>query len=347
MNERPQSWRIPALALAAIALCALPSAGFAAAQPAHLFKIATIAPQGSTWMNLMDELDKRVREETSGEVGFRFYPGGQQGSDLDVLRKIRSGQLQGGGIAGVGLGEINSAIRIFELPFMFRTAEELDVAHRELDPALDQGLRERGFQLLGWADIGFVYLFSQNAVRNAADLRSQKVWLWEGDELARTLLQEAGVSPVALNITDVLTSLQTGMVNTVYVTPYACLSLQWFTRLKYMTDIPITYSIGAVVLDAKAYDQLTDAEKQTVMRIAGEIFPRLNQATRQQNDESKTALVGNGMQLVSPDPAAVEEFRQIGTRTWQALAGKMYPQELLDRLLAALEQTRGGQDRAR
>jgi len=349
-----KAWAKFATLAFSLAFCALLPAGgspqtqaVAASRPEHLFKIATIAPQGSTWITLMDELDRRVREETGGQVGFRFYPGGQQGSDLDVLRKIRSGQLQGGGIAGVGLGEIEPSIRIFELPFMFRTAEEIDVAHRTLDPALNERLRERGFHLLGWADVGFVYLFSREPLRTAGDLRAQKVWLWEGDPLARALLSEASVTPIALNITDVLTSLQTGMLNTVYVTPYACLSLQWFTHLAYLIDVPLTYSIGAVVVDVKAYDRLSDQQKEIVARIAGEIFPRLNQATRQQNDEAKAALLGNRMQLVTPDAAAVADYQAIGRRVWHALAGKMYPPELLGQLTGALEQARGGEGSAR
>jgi TRAP-type C4-dicarboxylate transport system substrate-binding protein len=340
----------PAL-LGAVCLMALLLPGLArpasAKRPAHLFKVATIAPQGSTWMKLMEEMDARVREETGGEVGFRFYPGGQQGSDLDVLRKIRSNQIQGGGIAGVGLGEIEPALRIMELPFMFRDVEEVAVGHRALDPFFEARLRERGFHLLGWAEVGFVYLFSQQPIRTVADLKSQRVWLWEGDPLAGALLTEIGVSPVPLNITDVLTSLQTGIVNTVYVTPYACLSLQWFTRLQTMTNLRLTHSIGAVVLSAAAFDRLTPGQQAIVTRIADETFARLNEATRRQNAESIAAVSEARIEVIEPTASTREAFDAVGRRVWQSLAGRLYEPALLERLLAALAEARGEQEASR
>ena len=333
-------WLLPAF-LAAWLLGGVPA--LAASQPTHLFKVATIAPQGSTWMTLMEELDRRVREETGGEVGFRFYPGGQHGSDLDVLRKMRSGQLQGGGISGVGLGEIEPSLRILELPFMFNNMDEVAQGHHALDAVLAERVRQRGLHLLGWADVGFVYLYSQEPLRTVSDLRKQKVWLWQGDPLAQRLLKEAGVSPVPLDITDVLISLQTGIVNTVYVTPYGCLSLQWFSRVKHMVDLPLTYANGAVVLDAQAYDRLSASQQETLSRLAAEIFARLNEATRKQNEESIAVLREARIQVDQADPAAVAEFVEIGRRVWQGLVGELYDQELLDRLTGALAEMRSAQ----
>jgi TRAP-type transport system periplasmic protein len=311
----------------------------AAGQPQKVIKIATIAPEGTTWMKLMHELDERVRTETGNRVGFRFYPGGSQGGDLDVLRKIRTGQIQGAGLTGVGLGEIEPSLRIMELPFMFRTVEDLERGHAALDPIFEQRLSERGFTLLGWAEVGFVYLFSQEPVRSVADLKSMKMWLWEGDPLAEALLRTFGVSPVPLNVTDVLTSLQTGIINTIYSTPYGCLSLQWFTRLKCMTDVPITHSMGAVVVTRSAFDELAPDDQATVHRIAAEIFARLQAATRSENDESITVIVERNIARVPVTPEAAQAFEATGRRVWEDLVGKMYDRALLDQLLAALART--------
>lgn len=329
-------------ALAAAAAAALLLALAAAAAPAAtIFKVATIAPEGSTWMKLMHELDERVRAETQGEVGFRFYPGGQQGSDLDLLRKMRNGQLQGAGLAGVGLGEIEPALRILELPFLFRDSEEVELAHATLDAIFGERLRARGFHLLGWAEVGFVYFFSQQPVRSAADLKAQKTWLWEGDPLAQAFLEELGVTPVPLNITDVLTALQTGIVDAVYVTPYGCLSLQWFTRVKHMVDVPITHSVGAVVLDEQQWARLAPVQAAVVERIAADVFGRLNEATRQQNREAQEAILSRNITLVPLDAGALEGFEAVGRRVWDRLSGKLYERELLDRLTGALARARG------
>lgn len=311
-------------------------------RPKKLFKIATIAPEGSTWMKLMHEMDERVQEETGGEVGFKFYPGGAQGSDLDVLRKIRSGQLQGAGLTGVGLGEIEPSLRIMELPFMFRSAEEVSLGHEILDPTFEERLRGQGYELLGWAEVGFVYLFSQEPVRAAADLKKMKMWLWEGDPLAQSLLQACGVSPVPLNVTDVLTSLQTGIVNTVYSTPYACLSLQWFTRLKYMTDLPITHAMGAIVVRKESFDQLTAAEAAIVRRVADDVFARLEQATRKQNLSAIDVVAERNIKPVAPAGLDRGEFDAIGQEVWRNMTGELYDRALLDRLTQALAESRAG-----
>jgi len=327
-----------AAAVAVLALAWVCAAGAprAAGGEPTLFKIATIAPEGSTWMKLMHEMDDRVREETGGQVGFRFYPGGQQGSDLDALRKIRSGQIQGAGLTGVGLGEIEPSLRIMELPFLFRSPEEIAVAHQTLDPVFEEQLTRRGFHLLGWAEIGLVNLFSQSPVRSVEDLRAQKTWLWEGDPLAQALLQEFGVSPVPLNITDVLTSLQTGIVNAVYATPYACLSLQWFPRLSYMVDLPLTNALGAVLVSDDAYRRLTPDQQAIVTRIARDVFARLVEATHQQNREAAEAITTRNITKIVPDAGSVAAFQAIGRRVWDRMAGKLYERELLDQLTQAL-----------
>ncbi len=309
-------------------------------RPKKLIKIATIAPEGSTWMKLMHEMNDRVQEETGGVVGFKFYPGGTQGSDLDVLRKMRSGQIHGAGLTGVGLGEIESSLRIMELPFMFRSPEEIDRVRDELDPLFERRLMEKGFVLLGWADVGFVYLFSQEPVRSPEDLRQMKMWLWEGDPLAQSLIEACGVSPVPLNVTDVLTSLQTGIINTVYTTPYGCLSLQWFTRLSYMTDLPITHAMGAVVVSKRSFDELTAQETATVHRIADDVFGRLQIATREQNLESIEVVAERNIERVPPDPNRVTEFEAIGRTVWREMTGELYEQALLDQLTDALARMR-------
>lgn len=317
-----------------------PGRARAGPRPETLFKVATIAPEGTSWMKLMREMDKRVREETGGEVGFKFYPGGSQGGDLDVLRKMRTGQLQGAGLTGVGLGEIESSLRIMELPFMFRSPAEVSLAHECLDGIFEERLRKRGFELLGWADVGFVYLFSQDPARSVDDVKRMRMWLWEGDPLAQVLLEEFGVSPVPINVTDVLTSLQTGIINTVYTTPYACLSLQWFTRLRYMTDVPITHAMGAVILKKSTFDRLTAEQASIVRRIAGEIFDRLLVATRQQNAESIEVAIERNIARVNVDSSDRRGFEAIGRRVWTQLIGVLYERDLLDKLTSTLEAAR-------
>jgi TRAP-type transport system periplasmic protein len=338
----------PALILvpAALALaCLLAGSSARAQQPARAryeIKIATLAPDGSTWMNLMNQLDAEVRRQTQGAVGFRWYPGGIQGDESIVLRKIRSGQLQGGGLTGVGLGQLDPSLRVLELPFLFRNEDEVHAVHEKVDPLLEKRMHDAGFTILGWADVGFVYLYSKKPVTTVKDLQDQKVWLWEGDPLAETFLKTAGVSPVPLAITDVLTSLQTGLVTTVYITPLANNVMQWFTRISYTTDVPLTFSLGAVVVTNAAFDAIPPQYQQIVRECSSRFFAQLRASTSEDNKKSMEIISQNGVKTVSPSEADRQSFLKIGEQVREELVGKLYDRPILDSVLQALADYRQG-----
>lgn len=308
-------------------------------------KIATLAPEGSTWMNVMHELDERVRAETDGQVGLRFYAGGIQGDEPIVIRKIRTGQIHGGGLTGVGLGEIAPALRVLELPFLFENEAEVAAVHEQMDPIFEEMLRQAGFTVLGWADVGFVYLYSQSPIRTQEDLRQQKVWLWEGDPLAEKFLQAAQVSPVPLPITDVMTSLQTGLISAVYIAPLPCIALQWFTRVKYTTDLPITHAMGAVVVSNEAWEQVPEQHRARVRELCDEYFGRLAKATTDDNSRSTQVIADSGVATVTPAPGEAEKFRRLGEQVAADLTGQLYSAEILARVRAVIAEARAGNSR--
>jgi TRAP-type C4-dicarboxylate transport system substrate-binding protein len=288
----------------------------------------------------MDELTETVQKKTDGKVRLRFYPGGIQGDEGVVLRKMMTGQLHGAGLTGVGLGEVSPELRVLELPLMFRSQEEVRRVHEKLDAQFEKILAERGFTLLGWSEVGFVYLFSKKPVRNGEDLKRLKVWLWEGDPLAEAFLKELDVSPVPLSVTDVMTGLQTGLVDAVYVSPMAAIALQWFTRVDYMTKVPLTHALGAVVVKTEQIEKLSPEDRRILMAESRDVFRRLAEATAAENKEAEKVLQERGITFVDPDASIQEEFKAIGRRVWDELAGELYSKELLDRVLGAVREAR-------
>lgn len=309
-------------------------------KPKQELKLATLAPEGSTWMNIMHELDDAVRAATENRVGFKFYPGGVQGEELVVLKKIRLGQLHGGGFSGQGLGEIAPALRVLEVPFLFDDPAEVDHVHAKLDPTFETILEAEGFVLLGWTEVGFIYLFTDRPVRGPEDLKDVKMWLWEGDPLATAFFNAYNISPIPLAVTDVLTALQTGLIDGVYSSPLACIALQWFTRVKYMTDARLTHGMAAVVIDRDVWQKIRPEDQERIRSLAATHFRRLTERTRTENAESIEVMRKRGIQIVASDPARLEAFQEIGRKVWQEQAGRLYPQELLDQVLAALEEVR-------
>ncbi len=312
----------------------------AAKKPKVLLKVATLAPEGSTWMNLMHELDDRVREATDNEVGFKFYAGGIQGDERLVLRKMRSGQLHGGGFTGNGLGAVAPSLRVLEVPFLLETEDEIDAMYEQFGSEFEKKLGDAGYALLGWAEVGFIHLFTKKPVADLAELRSQKMWLWEGDPLPEALFAEAGVAPVSLAITDVYTSLQTGLIDGVYCSPYAAVVLQWHTQVAAMSEVPVTHAIGAVIVSKRAYEKVSPASREKVREIAADVFERLKAASRRENREAILDIQKAGIAVVPIGEDAMSVFRRIGAAAAQRGVGSLYSQEELDRIRAAVEEHR-------
>lgn len=324
------------LLMFSVALLAAPSS--AAKKPKHQLKLATVAPEGSSWMKVMRQIDTEIRQATAGQVGFKIYPGGVQGDESVVLRKTRSGQLHGGGFTGLGLGMIAPEVRIIELPFLVDNDQEVDQVYAQVGDTFEAALADNGFTLLGWAEVGFVYLFSKEPIAGQADLKKAKMWLWEGDELAESFYSSAGVVPVALAVTDVMTSLQTNLIDAVYCSPLACLALQWFTRVQYFTDVPLTFASGAVVVTNKSFQKIPAEHQATVKRICKERFRGLVEKSRQQNRESLLEIEKAGVERISVSDKELQAFRQVGLQVQEEQVGSLYSKELLEQVLTALQQ---------
>ena len=254
---------------------------------------------------------------------------------------MRIGQIHSAGFTGVGLGEILPETRVLELPFLFFREEESDFVHKRVGPRLSAAFEGKGFVLLGWAEVGLVRLFSKRAIRTQDDLTHAKVWAWEGDPLVKAYFQALRITPITLSITEVLTSLQTGLIDTVYASPLAAIALQWFTRVEYMTALPISNGTGAVLISKKTFDRLSPKQQTVLKEEAKRHFPRLVRLSRKENREAVRELQKEGVKLLPmPPPKGLKPFMEIGRSIWDRLSGKLYPPELLADVLSALKDYR-------
>ncbi len=262
------------------------------------FKIASAAPDGTAWMEAFRKGGEEVKQRTAGRVEFRFYPGGVMGNDKSVLRKIRVGQLHGGAITGGGLAEIYSDAQIYSLPFIFKSLDEVDYVRAKMDPLILQGLEKEGFVGFGISDGGFAYLMSNQPVQTVDELKPLKVWVPEGDVISHTAFQAVGVHPVSLPLTDVLTGLQTGLIDTVAASAVGAIALQWHTRVKYLTDTPLIYIYGSLVVSSKAFNQLLPQDQAVVREVFSDVMRRLNAQSREDDVRAREVLQQQGIQFV-------------------------------------------------
>lgn len=326
------------LSLAALLLgLALP----AAAQT--VVKFATLAPDGSTWMKAMKQFTDEATAKTAGRVKFKIYAGGVSGDEKDVVRKIRLGQLHAGGFTGFGIGEIAQEARLLDTPFLFKNAREIDHVHKALDADFRKIFEGRGYVLLGWAEVGNVNIFSNIPVTKPEDLRNVKMWLWEGDPIAEATFHALRIKPIPLSITDVQTSLQTGMINGVYGSPLSVIAMQWFTRMKYVFSLPLTNASGAVLISKKLFDSLSKEDQKAMLDLGEKHFRALTLQSRKENEESVGILKKKGLIFTEPaSPAVVKDLEAAGQTARLSLVGKLYSRELLEKVDSALKAFRNG-----
>lgn len=328
------------LLLALLLLAAVPPSGHAATR--YTLKFATLAPPGSTWMNILEDWGRTVSERSGGRLAFKFYPGGVQGDEPDVIRKMRFNQLQGAALTGYGIGQIYSPPRILEVPFLFRDYAEIDHVRAQFMPEFEQGFREHGYELLGWMEVGFVYFFSQKPITSFDDLRKLRIWMWQGDPLGEAMFRASGLSPVPLSITDVFTSLSTGLIDTVYCTPLASIALQWFTKVDYVTNLPMANGIGGLLVSRRFFDRLPPDLQQLLRETGAETSRELIRQTRIDNERSLEVLREEGLQFVfdpeQVDQAELERMRDQAAA--QLTADSYIPGPLFERTRALLENYR-------
>ncbi len=332
IRQRSRGWLVCALACWAAASSALGAR--------VRIKLATLAPEGSTWMKSFHRMANEVRRKTRNTVILKAYPGGVQGDEMDVLRKIRTGQLHGGGFTGLGMGRICPDTLVVAVPMLVRNYGEVDYLKQKLGSSFEQCIDANGFVLLDWQEVGFVYLFSKRPITTMADLRRSRIWSWEGDPVAPTVFKATQINPVYLALHDVLPALQTGLINVVYTSPLAAIVLQWYTKVKYMNDTPLTYAFSGLVVTKKQFNRIPRRYRGVVLQICRRHLDELVKDTRRANREAVDALKKRGIQVVHFDPAAQRELRAAFERAGEKLAGKTFSKAIFERTKQLLAEYR-------
>ena len=296
---------------------ALAAAAFLLATPAfaqQVVKIATVAPDGSAWMRELRAAAAEIATATQGRVSIKYYPGGVMGSDTVVLRKMRLGQLQGGVLTSSELAQVYPDAAVYSLPFLFDDWAQVDKARTIVDPILAKGFESKGMTMLAASDVGFAYVMSTKPLKSAKDMTGAKLWIPQNDEIAERTFKAGGVSPILLPLGDVFTSLQTGMVDTVANTPSGAVALQWHGKLKHMIDLPLSFVVGFVVVDNKAFAKIAPADQALVLKAFRACGKRMDVGIRRDDVAALAAMKKQGLQVAQMEPAETARWRAIGAK---------------------------------
>lgn len=307
-----------------------------------VIKMATLAPKGSSWMKTFDILNNEVMKKTENKVQFKIYPDGVLGDETDMLRKMQMGQIQGAALSSGGLSVPFKEIDVLQVPFLFQTYEEVDSILTKMDSFFRKGFENNGYIFLGWSEAGFVYLMSNSPISSVSDLKKVKVWIWEESLMSKAIFDEAGVSAIPLSVPDVLVGLQTRMVDVVYTPPSLAISLQWFTKIKYMTDVPLVYLAGGIVVSKGTFKQIPSAFQNILIESSQRHLDQLKVVTRNENREAMKVMMKNGVKIVTPSPEQIEEFKKLSNRAMGRISGQTFSKNVLDEVTSSLEDYRKG-----
>lgn len=280
----------------------------------YTLKFATLMPTGTAWTKILDDWVNEVETKSNGRIKFKMYSGGVMGDEPDVLRKIRKGQLHGGLFTGYGIGRIYSPARVLEVPFLFQNVAETDHVREQLMPTIEDGFRTNGFELLGWPEVGFIHFFSNQRITSIDDIKKLRIWLWQGDPLGEAFFKAADIKPVPLSIMDVYTQLSAkhGSIDTVYTSTFGAIALQWYSKLKYATRIPLTNAIGGITVSSRFFNKLP-ADLQQLLKSSGKIMgDKIRLQAREENRKSIAILEKNGIEfMLDWDDVDMDEILEI------------------------------------
>jgi len=318
--------------LSATALAAL-----AIAKPAHAenveLRIATLAPSGSPWMEVLDKAANEIKDKTAGRVALKYFEGGQQGDEKDFVRKIKLGQLDGAAVTSIGLAMIDESIRVLELPMIFETAEEVDYVADKMWPYFQKKFEKKGFRLQDRGEVGWIYFLSKSKVETLNDLKGQKLWMWGDDQLVGAMFKKLALNGVPLGVPEVDAALTSGKITACYGSPVAAVALQWYSKIKFMTSMPMSFAIGATVVSLDSLKKISAEDQKTVEEVSKANAKKLRKVIRKANDDAKSTMTRKGITVVQTPVAMVDDFTKQAHDAWTELTGKIYSKDELDMVI--------------
>lgn len=317
------------------------------AKETYTIKFATLIPTGTSWTKHLDDWIDEVELKSEGRIKFKMYPGGIMGDEPDVIRKMRKNQLHAGLFTGYGIGRIYSPARVLEVPFLFKNTNESDYVRDNLMPEIEQGFRENGFELLGWPEVGFIHFFSKKRIDSIEDVEMSRVWLWQGDPLGEAFFKASGVSPVPLSIIDVYTQLSAkhGSIDTVYASPFGAIALQWHSKLKYGTIMPLTNAIGGLIISDNMFKRLPPDLRELLKTTGKIVGEKIMLAARKENNTSIQIMKDSGVEFLwSRDEIEEDKLINLRDKAAKHLEDTNYiPTELFSRVRELLNEARSTQ----
>jgi TRAP-type C4-dicarboxylate transport system substrate-binding protein len=312
-----------------------------AAEPVARIKLATLAPKGSSFHQVLLEMGEKWRQAPGGGVALTLFTDGTMGGEADMVRKMRFGQLQAAALTAVGLGDIDRSVSALQvMPMIFRSWEEMDYVLDKLTPQLEKKFEDKGFVVLFWTYAGWVRFFSKEPAARPEDFKRMKLFAWAGGTAEQDLMKSLGYHPVPLETADILPGLQTGLINAVPTIPVFANAAQFYSQAPHMLDLNWAPIVGGAVVSRKAWDKLPPATQAALRKAALEAGLRMKQRSEKENAEAVEAMKKRGLKVNPATPEIEREWRQIAESIYPTIRGKLVPADMFDEVRRLLREFR-------
>jgi TRAP-type C4-dicarboxylate transport system substrate-binding protein len=312
-------------------------AGAAAPAAALTIKLGSIAPSGSPWDDALRQIATQWSAISGGSVDIKIYPGGIAGDEDNMTRKMRIGQLNAAGMSGMGLCRVYSGILAVQLPLLVRTDDELRYVLDEMKPEFERELDAKGFKVVLWNKAGWAHFFSKRPVVHPDDLRAHKFFSYAGDADGIQAWKDAGFNPVPLSLTDLMTSLQSGMVDAFTTTPLSAAAYQWFALAPNMCAMKWAPLIGGVVVATATWQKIPADLQPKLLDAAQKIGISLQGQIDSADDKAIEAMKKYGLVVNPVPPEAEKEWKAACEAAFAKIAGKSFDSKSYEQVKLLLE----------
>jgi TRAP-type transport system periplasmic protein len=309
-----------ALSFLAFALVLAGAAAPARAQTVTI-KLGSMVPDGSAWHGLLKQLGDEWSKASDGKVKLKIFPNGVAGSEGDMVRKMRVGQLQAAALTVVGLHDIETSPQAVATPGLMTTEEEFAYAFEKMQPTWEKRFLDKGFVTLMWGDTGSVHMFFSKEVKTAAELKGIRVFAWAGDPYANKAWELAGFQPVVLSSTDIMPSLSTGMIQGFGATPIMAFSARWYEGAKFMLNASYGHLPGATIVAKETWEKIPAELRPKLLEIARQIGVKVNTEVNKMQADALDQMKKNGLKVINLSEADTKLWEAQQEKTWAAVRG--------------------------
>lgn len=303
------------------------------AEGAVVVRLGTLAPSGSSWELILRRMGVDWAKATGDQLRLRIYPGGTVGDESEMIRKMRIGQLQAAAISNAGLAEIDASAYALMLPMMFASYEEWDYVRQKVNPLLEEKLKEKGFVVLAWSDVGWVYFFTKTPMTTPSDLRGMKLAGSHTESRTIDIFKWAGFNPVPISTVDMMTGLQTGLIDSLYLPIILAEGSQYYRQAPHMTEMKWAPLQGAVVMHDEGWAALSADQQTEVLRITRQVGEELRASNRVQEERSLEAMKSRGLDLVPVTDAMVKEWTETVEKAYPRVRESLVPPSIFDEVV--------------